>query len=128
MNYYIIPAALIVTLIVTFLFSIFSKKTMRELWIFFLLIFLATWAGQLWILPFGPITRGISWLSLVFVAVFFAVFILALMPMVPADTKPEKSSEEGAFMALGAFLWIILIILLISIALGYYRMPGILAT
>jgi hypothetical protein len=123
-HYYIIPAALVVTLILTLLFSAFSKRPLSGLWLFFLLIFLATWSGQLWIRPFGPVYWGISWIPLFIIALFFYVLIIALLPP-PPPPKPSsdvKAAEEAPFIALGIFLWIILILLAISIVFGYYRL------
>src|ERR1044071_9349843 len=124
-HYYIIPAALVITLILTLLFSAFSKRPLSGLWLFFLLIFLATWSGQLWIRPFGPVFWGISWIPLFIIAIFFYVLIVALLPPAPApkvSSSDVKAEEEAPFIALGIFLWILLIILAISIVLGYYRL------
>src|SRR5687768_506262 len=54
MNYYVILASLLVTMVITWAISAFSRRPLRGLWLFFLVVFLATWAGQLWITPFGP--------------------------------------------------------------------------
>src|SRR5438094_852838 len=97
----IIPAALIVTFFVLLIFSSLSKRPMGGLWIFFFIIFLATWSGQLWITPFGPVTWGIAWLPLFIVSLFFSFLIFALLPPVPA-TKAETKAEEGAAVVFGA--------------------------
>src|SRR2546423_1401947 len=120
MNYYIIPAAFIVALLILLIFSLFSKRPMSGLWIFFLIIFLATWAGQLWITPFGPIVWGVSWIPLFIVALFFSFLIFALLPPVVVVTKAEENkAEEGAAMVFGTFFWIMLILLIASIIAGY---------
>jgi hypothetical protein len=120
MNYSIIPAAFLVTLFIILLFSLFSKRPVRGLWIFILIIFLATWTGQLWIAPFGPVGWGISWVPLFLVALFFSFFIFALLPPV-VPTKEETKAEEGAAIAFGSFFWIMFILLILSIIAGYYR-------
>jgi hypothetical protein len=119
MNFYSIIAALILTLIITFLFSVFSKRPLGGLLLFFIVIFLATWTGQIWITPFGPVTWGIAWVPLILVALFFSFLIFALAPPIPATE--ENRAEEPAFIALGLFFWLTLILLLIAIIIGYYR-------
>jgi hypothetical protein len=123
MNPYIIPVVLIVALVITLVFSIFSKRRLRGLWLFFLLLFLSTWAGQIWIPPFGPRAIGIAWVPLLAVALFFSLFIIALVPSVPEKTDQTEKKEDGAFIAIGTFFWILLLILVISIVVGYYRAP-----
>jgi hypothetical protein len=122
MNYYIIPAALLVTFLILLIFSAFSKRPMAGLWIFFLIIFLATWTGQLWITPFGPVVWGIAWIPLFIVALFFSFLIFALLPPVAVVTKAEENKEEErAAIVFGTFFWIMLILLIIAIIVGHYR-------
>ena len=118
MNYFIITAALVITLVITILFAIFSRKSKRSLALFFIIIFLATWSGQLWIMPFGPVTLGITWVSLLVVPLFFAFFIFALIPSVPLS--PDET-EDQPYKIFGAFSLIMLALLIISIVFGYYR-------
>lgn len=119
MNLNSILAALMITLVITLIFSLFSKRPLSGLMFFFLVIFLATWTGQIWITPFGPVSWGIAWIPLILVALFFSFLIFALAPPVPAPV--EEGTEQPAFIALGLFFWLILILLLISIIVGYYR-------
>lgn len=118
-NYYIMPAALITTLIITGLVAAFFKRPIRSLWMLAILIFLATWAGQLWIPAYGPVNWGVSWISLIFMPVFFWVFVLALLP--PVSTMDNSKESQEASAALGIFFWILLLALLLSIGIGYYR-------
>ncbi len=122
MNYYIIFAALLVTMVITWALAALSKRPLKGLWLFFLIVFLATWAGQLWINPFGPTAWGIAWVPLVLVAVFFSSFVFALIPF--------KKREEGSstFLIMGVFFWIIVVLLIAAISAGYYyKTPGLIA-
>jgi len=121
MNYYTIPAALFIAFIITLLFSIFSKRPFRGLWIFFLILFLVTLSGQLWISPFGPTTYGITWVPLIFTPLFFIFLILALIPPIDIKDNKGRTTPDGAFIALGLFFWVMIILLILAIALGYYR-------
>ncbi len=123
MNYSIIPAAFLITLFIVLIFSMFSRRPMRGLWVFFLIIFLATWTGQLWIAPFGPVGWGIAWIPLFIVSLFFSFLIFALIPPIPISKKEEVNDEKGAAIAIGVFFWIIFIFLIVSIVVGYYRSP-----
>jgi hypothetical protein len=126
MNYGVIPAALLISLAIIFIFSLTSRRPMGGLWIVMFIIFLATLSGQLWIRPFGPVYWGISWVPLIMVALFFFFLIFALLPL-PPETKDERAAANGTLIAMGAFFWIIMILLIISIVIGYYRMSYITA-
>lgn len=123
MSYTVIPAALIITLILTFVLSLFSKRPLRSFTLFFLLLFLISWSGQLWISPVGPVIWGITWVPLLMVAVFFSLLVFALLPAIPApkESRADVKAGEGPLIVFGVFFWIILILLTISIVLGYYR-------
>jgi hypothetical protein len=122
MNYYIIPAALIVTFTLALLFSVFLNRPLRGLWLFVLVVFLASWAGQLWITPFGPLILGVAWVPLVIVAVFFAFLMFALLPPPVSQPTATVTEEESAAIAIGTLFWIILILLVLFIVIGYYRL------
>jgi hypothetical protein len=126
MNTYIIPAALVVTLIVTFIISVFSKRRIKSLWVIFILIFLATWTGQLWITPVGPSSGGVAWIPLAVTALIILFFILAIIPVVPKVNK-EGEVEDGPLIAIGIFFWIMIVLLIFSIAVGYYRSNALIA-
>ncbi|MCE3259056.1 MAG: hypothetical protein K0S12_697, partial [Bacteroidetes bacterium] len=61
-NYYEIVAALLVALVITVFFSavLRHKGPWGAVWLVFVTIFLASWAGYLWINPFGPMVLGVS--------------------------------------------------------------------
>lgn len=118
MSYSIIPAALIITFFIVVLFSFFTKRPLRGFALFFLLIFLVTRSGSLWVSPYGPLAWGASWIPMLFIGFLFSFLILALLPA--ANTKAEERQNEP-IIAAGMFFWLLLIVLIISIAFGYYR-------
>jgi len=125
MNYYIIPAAILITFIITIIFSLISKRPFSGLWFFFLIIFLITWSGHLWITPFGPIVLGLAWGPLFLVSLFFSFLILTIVPPIPINKKNElKNAEDGPLIAMGMFFWIIIVLLILSIVFGYYRLSN----
>ncbi|MCE3226412.1 MAG: hypothetical protein K0S32_963 [Bacteroidetes bacterium] len=125
-NYYEIVAALVMALAITIFFSsvLRTKGPWGAVWLIFITIFLASWAGYLWITPFGPMVLGVSVAPIFIVGVIFA-FILAAVS-VPAKRKKMKTEEEKevdeATIAIGIFFWIVLAILLVAIVSGYYKM------
>jgi len=93
-------------------------------WIFLLVIFLATWAGGVWLTPFGPTLFDVAWLPFLFVGLIFTLILAAVVP--PArpprtysEAVAEVRAEEAAVAAFSIFFWIMLISLIIVIVLGY---------
>ncbi len=124
MNYYIIPSAFLVSLLLTFIFMALSGSgPWRAILIFFFIIFLVSWAEQLWVTPFGPTILGISFLPLVFVAVIFSFLIIAFSPpkKKPVDKNSADQAEAGSVFVIGMFFWFLIVILITSIVIGYYK-------
>src|SRR4051812_37650109 len=112
MTYYIIPASLLMTLLITYIFSFFSKWPLRSLSFVSLILFLSTWSGQLWIMPFGPVTMGVAWISLFLVPIFFAFLVFALVPPLLLNEKEDEIGETP-ILVFGFYSWIIVIMLII---------------
>lgn len=117
--------ALILTLI-------FASGIRRQGWgvgllIFFMILFLATWAGGVWITPFGPLWWGVSWLPYLFVGLLIALLLAALLPAdrirprAGGGVRPEDRSQTETLATLDAFLWILMFGLLIAIIIAYLR-------
>jgi hypothetical protein len=92
-------------------------------WTFLLIVFLAAWAGRLWVRPFGPPLFGVIWLPSLLMGVLFALVLAAVVPARPPRTRSEAiaqaRAEEAAVSMIGAFFWALLIGLLVAIVLGY---------
>lgn len=123
---YIISSAFIVSLVFTLLFALISRKgPWRGILLFFLVIFFVGWSAQLWIIPFGPVWWGISWLTLLGTVLIFSLLIIALIN--PGNLRSEKKGENTPTPGIMAsiFFWCLLIFLILSIIIGYYRIPSI---
>ena len=91
--------------------------------IFYVVIFLATWAGGLWIMPFGLAVAGVQWLPYLLIGLMVALLIAAVMP----DRRETYVRDEGtgerlqaaSEIALGAFFWLLLVVLILAILAGY---------
>lgn len=127
MDNFIVPAAFVVALILALLFgaAFGGRKFWRGFILFFLIIFLVGWSSQLWIMPFGPVWWGVAWLPLIFVAVVFSFLMLAFTPRVNGATESsDKNSQKSSGVALGIFFWFLVVMLVTSVALGYYRISS----
>ena len=127
---------LIVALLVSLALSTFftlatwkSEKRKGLIWLF-LIIFFATWAGGLWMRPFGPTMWGVHWLSFLLVGVVVALILAASwvrpMPQGREGTiemlekmKEKREAEQVAWITLTIFFWILMIILLSAIVFNY---------
>ena len=96
----------------------------------FLILLLATWAGGMWIGPFGPSFRGIFWLPFVLVAVLVGFFLAAVAPRRPPSSRIEtlemleeiektRKMEKLTYMSFGVFFWVALFALVAVIIVHY---------
>jgi hypothetical protein len=93
-------------------------------WVFLLVVFLATWAGGLWLTPFGPTLFDVAWLPFLFVGLIVTLILAAVVP--PArpprtygEAVAEVQAQEAALAAFSIFFWIMLLGLILVIMLGY---------
>lgn len=119
--------ALCMAILFTLIFTLGFKRPgpWTAWWAFFLVIFLAAWAGGLWISPAGPVFIGIYWLPIILVAFIFAVLLAAVSPLQTRQPKVETVSqvekqETAAEKVFDAFFWLLLFSLVIAIILGYF--------
>lgn len=125
-NFYEIVAAFAVALVLTVFFSVIrSRGPWGALWLVFIVIFLAAWAAHLWINPFGPMIFGVSVVPIFIVGLIFAFVLAATAAQPVAAPVSQQGAEESevASTAIGVFFWVLLILLVAAIAIGYYRLP-----
>jgi hypothetical protein len=127
-------AALMVASVLSGLFVVANRKRglRKGLFWLFLVLFLATWAGGVWMKPFGPTLWGIHWLSFLFVGLVVAL-ILAVAQARPNPhsrqetiemlerIRQEREMEQVAWLTLTIFFWVLLITLLIAIVVRYVK-------
>lgn len=94
--------------------------------LFFLILYMAGIASQLWIVPFGPVFWGVSWIPLLFILIIFT-FLLAVPSPYQARRKrkitrlQEEEAEEEFAEGISIFTWLLLFLLLIVTIIGLYK-------
>jgi len=104
-----------------------SRGPWGSIWLFFLILFLATWAGGVWVTPIGAPIWGAYWIPFLFVAIIFALLLSAAAAIVPkeeteveiVDEQRLEQEEKTTTATLGIFFWILMVVLIISIIASY---------
>ncbi|HYG49756.1 MAG TPA: hypothetical protein VD905_02585 [Flavobacteriales bacterium] len=116
MNYYFILSSFLLAVLVTVLFSILLGS--RGLFVFFLIIFFAGFAAQLWLAPTGPNIWGISVLPLLVVGLIFSLLIISIFAM----TNPLPKYRNGeAPLEYGFLVYALLIVMIGAVIAGVYH-------
>ena len=120
---------LVFVLILTVLFTaIFAAGFRRQtgwdaLLLFFILLFLMTWAFGGWIPPFGPMLWGVVWspflITGLLIALLLTVFIEPRAPRTPSEKARQQEEVRKSIVVLDTFFWILLIGLLVVIIVRY---------
>lgn len=124
-------AALLTALVLTAVFALVFRRIgpWRGVGWFFLIVLLASWAGGAWMRPVGPAWWGVSWLSFLLIGLAVALLLAAAQPPEepsPRDPVPEQRDTESmavAALAVGWFLWLLLIGLVVVVAARYVFVP-----
>jgi hypothetical protein len=104
----------------------------RLIWIF-LIIFLTTWAGGIWVRPFGPSFRGIYWLPFLWIGIItvliLAVFYPRRIPKSRWETlemlqqiEKQKKLNQLTYITLILLFWLLLFLLSMAIIVRYVKM------
>jgi hypothetical protein len=120
----IIAIAFFITAVFALVFK--NRGPWGTFWIFFVIIFLSSWAARLWIAPLGPIIMGVAWIPILVVGLIFA-FILAAAITPPKNPRKEiidrqvgsTTDEDKSAVAFGAFFWLLITLLTVSVIIGY---------
>ena len=107
--------------LITALFYLLLENPLKKWGVFFVIIFLVYFSATRWMVHAGPPAYGHYWLPAFVVAVLVAVLMAALYPKqnkrVPREKVSQglyKGDESEETIAMGAFFWIFLLMLLIT--------------
>ena len=90
-------------------------------WALLAVLFLVTWAGGIWVAPFGPPIGAIYWLPFTLIAVLLATLLAAVVPPELRTPRDIVTREEELETGLGFFFWILVVGLVVAIVLRYLR-------
>jgi hypothetical protein len=121
-----------VALLVCVIFALVTRRNIRRTgfgW-FFLFVLIATWAGGVWLRPFGPSWGDIRWLQFLIaglvVVLLFALFAPLKAPRGRHETidqlqeiARQKELQKVTYLTLGIVFWVVLVILIAAIAIRY---------
>lgn len=100
-----------------------AKGYWSTLLFLFALLFVASWAGGLWISNFGPVGWGIRWLPFVVAGVVISILLLVLIPQrrprTTEEAERQATLQTGMPGVVNVILWILIVALAISIV-AYY--------
>jgi hypothetical protein len=119
--------ALMLALLFTAIFGLGFRgyRPGTALLMFFLLLFLLTWTGGVWVAPFGPALWGVPWGGFLIVGLVVAILLAALMPPEPprparpSEVEAEERGEAAAFAVINVFFWLLVVMLLTGLLVHY---------
>jgi len=126
--------SLVLALTLTVIFSFFLRREGPRTgsFFFFLMLFLITLAGGLWVKPFGPSHFGIFWVPIILVAFFGGLFLYYSAPRRPPHNREEtielmqrvekrKQLEQITYITIDLLFWVIVILLISAIVFHFFR-------
>jgi hypothetical protein len=120
--------ALLFALLFTAIFAagLRKKGPWASLVLFFVIIFLATWAGGIWLHPIGRPVWGVHWMAFLFVGLVIALILAATVPgrqeessVELVDPNKERAEKKAALGALGILFWVLMVALIVAIIARY---------
>jgi hypothetical protein len=118
--------ALVIAVFFTLIFAVLGlrPRSWTRLLAFFFVVFLAAWAGGIWITPVGGSLLGVYWVGFFVVGLIIALVLEAVAAFSPRsprarELETEKKEEESIEPAIGVFFWILFFAFVLVIILGY---------
>ena len=124
--------SIVIASLLTGLYTLVTRGAGRRtglMWLF-LVIFLATWAGGIWLRSFGPTLWGVHWLVFLVAGAIVTLILIMIAPgKAPKGRhetldmldriEREKELEQVTYVTLSIFLWVLLSVLVMAIILRY---------
>lgn len=91
---------------------------------FFVLLFVLTWTGGVWMIPFGPTIWEVYWFPFLIVGFAVALLIAALIPRrrprTPREVQEAAREQVEAEGAISMFFWVLIAFVALSLILHYW--------
>jgi Ca2+/Na+ antiporter len=124
--------SLVVALVLCVIFALVTRRKARRtgfVW-FFLFVLIATWAGGVWIRPFGPAWGDIRWLQYLVVGLLVVLMFAMFAPLKPPRGRHEtldqldeiaqqKELAKVTYITLGIVFWVVLVMFILAIIARY---------
>ena len=124
--------SLVVALVLCVIFALVTRRRVQRtgfIW-FFLFVLMATWAGGVWIRPFGPALSDVRWLQFLVIGLLVVLMFALFAPLKPPQGRhdtldqleeiaQQKELTKVTYITLGIVFWVILVILIIAIIVRY---------
>ena len=124
--------SLVVALVLCVIFALVTRRKARRtgfVW-FFLFVLMATWAGGVWIRPFGPAWGDIRWLQFLVIGLLVVLMFALFAPLRPPRGRHEtldqldeiaqqKELAKVTYITLGIVFWVVLAIFFMAIIIRY---------
>ncbi len=122
----------IIAVFLTGLYMLWTREAGRRtglIWLF-LVLFLGTWAGGVWLKPFGPKLWGVPWMAFLLAGLVIVLFLVISFPRRAPRGRHEtldmlerieqdKKLEEVTYITLSIFFWVLLAGFVVLIILRY---------
>ena len=124
-----IAFSIVIALVLSFIFiaAFRTRGPWGSIVLFFLLIFLAAWAGSVWIQPVGPVLWGVAWVPMLVLALLMGLLLAAVTHRGVKESLKSKSIAEDpdpehvvTAVAIGTFFWLLILGILLVIIIGYF--------
>lgn len=131
--------ALFIALGIAWLFALTlgHRGPWNSIFWFFIVIFLFSWGGGVWLTPFGPTGWGVAWLPFLFGGFFIALLLSAAAPRSSQARRPvrgettdatylkeQAAKEKGEETALSVSFWFLIVLLAVVIVCNYIWHPN----
>jgi Ca2+/Na+ antiporter len=124
--------SLVVALVLCVIFALVTRSKSRRtgvVW-FFLFVLMATWAGGVWIRPFGPTLSDVRWLQFLVVGLLVVLMFALFAPLKPPRGRRETLDQleeiahqreltKVTYITVGIVFWVIFVILIIAVIARY---------
>jgi hypothetical protein len=124
--------ALIFAFVLSGLFALTTRRSLQRpgfIWLI-LIVFLVTWAGGIWLKPFGPSVGGIPLLPFLFVSIVFVLILAVSTPKLPPwgrnetidmleRIEREKKLDQVTYIYLRVVFWVLFLLLIAAIIIYY---------